>query len=341
MSDHDDSNRSFSPLARAKVNKLLVRAREIADANSCTYIDRTMRLSFAPNDDNTRLVLSIKDAAGNEVGRASKWGSRRIMFVGKCDGRMFIKPDHAIRDGTIEGNEKQTMYITPLDGNADSLHAHKQMLAMWTPESWSKAVGTCKSHAALATLKKKDPTAKQIVDHCSSLANRGAVFFPTSTNDTDDPDRCLKFSGKLVQAKKQHVPAQGTEYDTPLVNDYFNDHPDSGLRLIQFMRRDGHDYTGLLGNIQSIGAALFIVTVHPDYFAKNINKVTTPHRLETAVCLDVSISTGGVRFTMPNMQDMLDTPSDNDDDDTTQQLFGGPVDPVDAFVAERKRQRVE
>jgi hypothetical protein len=284
-----------------------------------------------PTEDGTRAAIHITDSDGNSIGKPSKWGSQRIMFVGKSE-KMFIRMEHSVRDDTMTGTEKQTMYVTPLNGNADSEHAVEQLLQLYSIPSWSAAVGNCKQHGIVGSMKSKNPTPKQITDHATALATRGGVFFPTSTNDIDDEDRCLKFSGKLVQARKQHVPASGTGFDVPAVNRYFEENNDAGLRLIEFLGRDGHAYTGQHGDIQSVGTGLFILTLHPDYYAAKISKVTTPHRLETVVCIDVqTASNGSQKFTMPNIQAMLETP-DSDEE--------GVLADVDAFVAKRRKLSV-
>ena len=340
---------TFTPLPRKSVDLLLTRCREIADANNCTYIDASTQLGFVPTEDGSRVVLDIRDPAGNSVGKPSKWGSQTIMFVGTCD-KMFIRADSAVRDDAMTGTEKQTMYIKQLDGNKDSENAVKQLLDTYSITAWSKAVGKCKNHGLASSAKAKNPSAKQLGEHAAALATRGGVFFPTSSNDLEDPDRCLKFSAKLVLQRKQHVPATGTGFDIPAVNNYFEEASDCGVRLIEFLGRDGHPFTGNHGDIQQVGAGLFIVTIHPDYYAAKISKVTTPHRLQTVVCIDVTTSSGGSKaFAMPNIQNMLEPPSshtatdaaDTTDDELTDDAAASAdaadTFDVNAFVAKRRR----
>jgi len=169
------------------------------------------------------------------------------------------------------------------------------------------------------------------------------VFLPVQTDDEGVVN--LKFANKIKQDKRKYVRAVGTGFDIPIVDDYFANDTAAGLRLTSFLGRDGSEWQGTPDQITAINCGYFIVTLYPDYFAQKIGKFTTPHRLETIVCLDVETSAGGggVQFNMPqNLQQlagMKDTPSSDEDDDD-----GDDGDAAaaagDGFLEQRKRAKL-
>ena len=323
MTDHQRSN-IFTPLDGAKLDILLAQAPDIARDNNCVFLGAGTTLAFEPCEDMARVGLVARDASGDPLVAKSNWGALDVMFIGKV-GDMYMSPDFVFREPVMQGSEKQSVYVEAVEGNADSEAAVAQLLGAYTPEAWAKAVSECEGkHTLVSTMRKKNPTPDQVREHCEAMAGKGSVFLPRHKRPDDDEFR-LKLHSKLVQSKKTHQPAKNGEFNTDIVNDYFEAHPESGLKLVEFMGRDGEMWEGKAGDIRDIGAAFFIVTFYPDYFAQKIGKVTCPLRLKTVVCISASTGThGSKQFKMRNMQDMLvgakrarpdDGDGDDDDDD--------------------------
>lgn len=338
----------FTHISAADVAKLLVSAPSIAADNNCTFLDKDTKLQWEPTDEN-RLAVNVRHkATGEQIGAPSRFGSRKVMFIGAVRN-MYVGQHSVIKEDTgMQASCKQTVYIEALQGNDDSVAAIKELTSVYSAERWSAAVAKSGGkHAIMAGIKKNKQDEKGVREHCLQMAQRGAVFFPVApkTDDDDEPP-AVKFSSKLHQSKCTHMPAAGTGFDIDVVNDYFKANPGNGIALIDFIGRDGTSWKGKPEDLREINAAFFVVTLHPDWFAAKINKVTMPHRVQTIVCLDATTSCGAKKpFSMPNVQAFV-TPADpastpapagdpsSDDDDETDVNAD-----ADEFVRARKRAR--
>ena len=300
----------FTRLPKKAVDGVLAMAAEVAAANGCTLIGSHTRMCHIPLNGRLQpVVMSVE--TGEQVSPMGKHGGVKLLVPCEID-RAYFDPERVFRDGTVApmgamtGQESQTFILNAIEGNAESAAAVKQLLNLYdSPDkssvAWANAVAKCPDHKVLVSMKGKNPTAAQITKHAHEKVTRGEVFFPVIRDDDDDSIR-LKFRNKIKQEKRKYKPATGTGFDLPIVDTYFAANPDCGLRLVSFLGRDGTEWMGKVEDIKKIHACLAVLTIYPDYHAKNIKKFTTPHNLSTLICIDVETSSGpGGQFVMPDL----------------------------------------
>jgi len=319
MTSHQTNN-VFTRLPPDRLRGILATAPSIAAANGCVMLGTETRMQHITLPGSGRLQAVVTDKAGKQISPMGKYGGTRILVKGRST-KSFHSPEHVFRDGvdsTMNGKEKQVFYLEAIDNDPDSVAAMKQLKDLWdtaskSPKSWANAVADCPDHKALLSLKTKNPTKAAIVKHAQTMIDRGNVFFPVARSDEDD-SLALKFSNKIRQEKRQYKPAKGSGFDIDIVDEYFKSDTNAGLRLVSFLGRDGTEWQGRQADIKAVHAGFFIITVYPDYYVDTIKKITTPHRLETIVCLDCdTASASGLRFTMPNLQELAGMPAEDAD----------------------------
>lgn len=321
MTSHQTNN-VFTRLPADRLRGILATAPSIAAANGCIMLGTETKMKHVTLPGSGRLQAVVTDKSGKQISPMGKYGGTRILVKGRCT-KSFHSPEHVFRDGTdsaMNGKEKQVFYLEAIENDPDSVAAVKQLKGLWdtaskSTTSWANAVGECPDHKALLSLKTKNPTKAAIVKHAQTMVDRGNVFFPVARNDEDD-SLSLKFSNKIRQEKRQYKPAKGSGFDLDIVDEFFKSDTNAGLRLVSFLGRDGTEWQGRQADIKAVHAGFFIITVYSDYYVDTIKKITTPHRLETIVCLDCdTASASGSRFTMPNLQELAGMPSETTDKD--------------------------
>lgn len=349
--DHQQKH-VFTRLPQGTLEKVVATADSFAKANGCTLLTKDTVMKHVPHNGRLQPVVCDKKT-GAQLSPLGKYGGTKILAILACK-KHFSAAKHVFgRDGVdspMVGNEKQTFYPTAVQEIADSVAAERQLKHLYvpgTPTTWAAAASACKEHKIHSLNKKsKSATKEQSLAHAVQFAERGNVFLPIHCDD--DGNHTLKFANKIKQDKRKYTKAVGTGFDIPIVDEYFANDTGSGLRLTSFLGRDGSEWQGTPDMITTIECGFFIITLYPDYFAQKIGKFTTPHRLETIVCIDVSTaeSGGGATFNMPmNLQELAGMQTaesaDEDDDhaDGDNDSEQDNTEDIDGFLAERKRQK--